>query len=91
MKNLTKLNLNDNNISDVAPLIGMIENNKIKFNTLNLSNNLLQTVTVEGKNNIEALKTLYDAGLRNLDISGNNFTAGSTDELKSLQWTSYKE
>ena len=23
--------------------------------------------------------------------SGNNFTAGSTDELKSLKWTSYKE
>ena len=91
LKNLTKLNLNDNNISDVAPLIGMIENNKIKFNTLNLSNNLLQTVTVDGKNNIEALKTLYNAGLRNLDISGNNFTAGSTDELKSFKWTSYKE
>ena len=91
LKNLTKLNLNDNNISDIEALTGIIENNKIKFNTLNLSNNLLQTVTVDGKNNINVLKKLYDAGLRNLDVSGNNFTIGSTDELKNLKWESYKE
>ena len=91
-KNLVKLNLNSNNITDISALEGLIdENGKTKLQVLMLSDNLLQTVSINGHNNVETLKKLYNAGLRTLDISGNNFTAGSTDELKSLKWTSYKE
>ena len=91
-KNLVKLNLNSNNITDISALEGLIdENGKTKLQELMLSDNLLQTVSINGHNNVETLKKLYNAGLRTLDISGNNFTAGSTDELKSLKWTSYKE
>ena len=91
-KNLVKLNLNSNNITDISALEGLIdENGKTKLQVLMLSDNLLQTVSINGHNNVETLKKLYNAGLRNLDISGNNFTAGSTDELKKLKWTSYKE
>ena len=91
LKNLTSLSLNSNNISDLSPLENIIENGKIKFTSLNLSNNLLQTTTVSGHNNIDTLTKLYNAGLRSLNISGNNFTPGSTDSLKNLGWTSYTE
>ena len=91
LKNLTSLTLNNNNISDLSPLEKIIENGKIKFTSLDLSNNLLQTTTVSGHNNIETLTKLYNAGLRTLNISGNNFTPGSTDSLKNLGWTSYTE
>ena len=91
LKNLTSLTLNNNNISDLSPLESLIESGKIKFTSLNLSNNLLQTTTVGGHNNIDTLVKLYNAGLRTLNISGNNFTPGSTDSLKSLGWTSYTE
>ena len=90
-KNIQSLNLAGNNISNLSTLETLIENGKIKFTELNISNNLLQANTVDGNNNIETLKTLYNAGLRTLDISKNNFPAGSTDELKSLKWNSYKE
>ena len=91
LKNLTSLTLNNNNISDLSPLESLIEDGKIKFTSLNLSNNLLQTTTVSGHSNVDTLVKLYDAGLRTLNISGNNFTPGSTDSLKSLGWTSYTE
>ena len=91
LKNLKKITLSQNTISDISPLANIVENGKIKFGNLDLSQNSLQTITISGKSNIEILKILYDAGLRTLDISGNNFTSGSTDELKSLNWTSYKE
>ena len=91
LKNITTLQLNDNNIENLLPLENLIENGKIKFTQLNLSNNLLQTTTITGHNNIETLAKLYNAGLRTLNLSGNNFTAGSTDKLKNLGWTSYKE
>ena len=91
LKNIISLNLNDNNVTDLSPLENIIENGKIKFTSLDLSNNLLQTTTVSGHNNIETLTKLYNAGLRTLNISGNNFTPGSTDSLKNLGWTSYTE
>ena len=91
LKNLTSLTLNDNNITDLSPLESLIENGKIKFTSLDLSNNVLQTTTVGGHNNVDTLIKLYDAGLRTLNISGNNFTPGSTDSLKNLGWTSYTE
>ena len=91
LKNISTLTLNDNNISDLSPLESLIENGKIKFTSLNLSNNLLQTTTVGGHNNIDTLTKLFNAGLRSLNISGNNFTPSSTDSLKSLGWTSYTE
>ena len=78
-------------MNDLSPLESLIEDGKIKFTSLNLSNNLLQTTTVGGHNNIDTLVKLYNAGLRTLNISGNNFTPGSTDSLKSLGWTSYTE
>ena len=91
LKKLTTLTLNDNNISDISQLENLIENGKIKFTNLNLSNNLLQTTTVGGHNNVDTLTKLFNAGLRSLNISGNNFTPGSTDSLKNLGWTSYIE
>ena len=91
LKNLTSLTLKNNNISDLSPLESLIENGKIKFTSLDLSNNVLQTTTVGGHNNVDTLIKLYDAGLRTLNISGNNFTPGSTDSLKNLGWTSYTE
>ena len=91
LKNLTSLTLKNNNISDLSPLESLIENGKIKFTSLDLSNNVLQTTTVGGHNNIDTLTKLFDAGLRSLNISGNNFTPGSTDSLKNLGWTSYTE
>ena len=91
LKQLFTVELYNNSISDLSPLEKIIENGKIKFTELNLSNNLLQTTNLTGHNNVETLKKLYNAGLRTLDISGNNFTVGSTDGLKSLKWTSYKE
>ena len=91
LKNLTSLSLYNNNISDLSPLESLIENGKIKFTSLNLSNNLLQTTTVGGHNNIDTLTKLFNAGLRSLNISGNNFTPSSTDSLKSLGWISYTE
>ena len=92
LKNISgKLELYNNNINDLSPLEENIENGKIKYSVLSLNNNIIQTTTVGGHNNVETLKKLYNAGLRTLDISKNNFTAGSTDELKNLKWTSYKE
>ena len=91
LNKIVNLNLKDNNISNLKPLEKIITNGKTTCSSLLLSNNIIQTTTLNGYNNVETLKKLYDAGLRDLDISGNNFTAGSTDELKSLKWTSYKE
>ena len=91
LKNITDINLEGNNISDLTVLESTIINNVINYKSLNLANNIIQTTTVGGHNNVETLKKLYNAGLRDLDISGNNFTTGSTDELKSLKWTNYKE
>ena len=91
LKKLEYLYLNSNSINDLNPLENLIENGKISLQKLYLNNNIIQTTTVSGNNNIQTLKNLYKAGLRTLDISKNNFTAGSTDELKSLKWTSYKE
>ena len=91
LKKLENLSLTSNSINDLKPLENLIENGKISLQKLYLKNNIIQTTTVSGNNNIQTLKNLYKAGLRTLDISKNNFTAGSTDELKSLKWTSYKE
>ena len=91
LKNITDINLKGNNISDLTVLESTIINNVFNYKSLNLANNIIQTTTVGGHNNVETLKKLYNAGLRDLDISENNFTTGSTDELKSLKWTSYKE
>ena len=91
LKKLEYLYLNSNSINYLNPLENLIENGKISLQKLYLNNNIIQTTTVGGHNNVEILKKLYNAGLRTLDISGNNFTTGSTDELKSLKWTSYKE
>ena len=91
LKQLSVLELHDNNISELFPLEELIMNGKIKFTELNLSNNLLQTTTLSGYNNVNTLEKLYNAGLQTLNISGNNFTAGSTDKLKNLSWTSYTE
>ena len=90
LNNLESLTLNNNNISNLSNLDSLI-GNRSNLNKLFLSNNILQTNAIDGHNNVETLKKLYNAGLRTLDISENNFTAGSTDELKSLKWTSYKE
>ena len=95
LKNMKKLSdsiyLNGNNISDISSLEGTLLNGKISYNYLNLNDNIIQTTSINGNNNVETLKKLYSAGLRNLEISGNNFTAGTTDELKNLKWNYYKE
>ena len=91
LNNLKEIKLRENNITNLKPLENLISNGKTDCVLLELSNNIIQTTTVGGHNNVETLKKLYNAGLRDLDISGNNFTTGSTEELKSLKWTSYKE
>lgn len=91
MKKLAYLSLTSNSINDLNPLENSIENGKISLQKLYLNNIIIQITTVSGNNNIQILKNLYKAELRTLDISKNNFTAGLTDELKNLKWTSYKE
>ena len=91
LKKLENLDLSNNNINNLVYLENLIENGRTNLQYLNLEDNIIQTTTLNGHNNVETLKKLYNAGLRTLDISGNNFTAGTTDELKSLKWTSYKE
>ena len=91
LNQLTTIELYNNGISDLSALEKIIENGKIKFSELNLSNNLLQTTTLTGHNNVDTLEKLHNAGLQTLNISGNNFTAGTTDRLKNLSWTSYTE
>ena len=63
---------------------------------LYLNNNTLENYTtqningqVSSINNIEILKKLHEAGLKKLNIAGNNFQ--DTSELKKLTWTSYTE
>ena len=96
MVNLNTLDVSDNSISDLYYLSKLLEKGNINLNTLNLANNILENnsnVLIDGKianvNNIEVIKKLYKAGLRNIDISGNNFS--DTSEIKSLKWDSYKE
>ena len=91
LKQIVNLDLSENNISNLKPLEKIITNGKTTCSSLILSNNIIQTTAFDGHNNIEILENLYKAGLRKLDVSGNNFTSGSTDKLKSLKWTSYKE
>ena len=90
-KDLSELYCSGNNITDVSSLENLIVNGKTKLTSLSLNNNLLQTTTLTGHNNVDTLVKLHDAGLKSLNISGNNFTVGTTDKLKNLSWTSYTE
>ena len=94
--NLTNLNVSGNSISNLYYLSKLAEKGILKLTTLNIADNLLENntvISVDGQNinvnNIEIIKSLYDAGLRNIDISGNNFS--DTSEIKNLNWDSYKE
>lgn len=96
LKNLTYLHLYANNISNLKPLESLIVNGKTNLQTLYLNNNTLENYTtqningqVNSINNIEILKKLHDAGLKNVNIAGNNFQ--DTSDLKKLTWTSYAE
>ena len=96
MNNMTDLNVSNNSISNLYYLSKLLEKGNIKLNNLNLANNLLENnsnISIDGAtlniNNIEIIKNLYKSGLRNIDISGNNFS--DTSEIKSLKWNSYKE
>ncbi len=94
--NLTNLDVSGNSISNLYYLSELVKKGELKLKTLNISNNVLEnntTISNNGKNinvnNIEIIKKLYEAGLRNIDISGNNFS--DTSEIKNLKWDSYKE
>ena len=96
LNNLTYLHLYANGISNLKPLESLIVNGKTNLQTLYLHNNTLENYTtqningqVSSINNIEILKKLNDAGLKNVNIAGNNFQ--DTSELKKLTWTSYTE
>ena len=96
LRNLTYLYLYANSISNLKPLESLIVNGKTNLQTLYLHNNTLENYTtqningqVSSINNIEILKKLHDAGLKNVNIAGNNFQ--DTSELKKLTWTSYAE
>ena len=96
MNNMTDLNVSNNSISNLYYLSKLLEKGNIKLNNLNLANNLLENnsnISIDGAtlniNNIEIIENLYKAGLRNIDISGNNFS--DTSKIKSLKWNSYKE
>ena len=96
LNNLTYLHLYANGISNLKPLESLIVNGKANLQTLYLNNNTLENYTtqningqVSSINNIEILKKLHEAGLKKLNIAGNNFQ--DTSELKKLTWTSYTE
>ena len=96
MVNMTDLDVSNNSISNLYYLSNLFDKGNIKLNSLNLTNNLLENnaiMIIDGNvktiNNVEIIKKLYNAGLRNIDISGNNFM--DTSEIKSLKWNSYKE
>ena len=96
LRNLTYLHLYANSISNLKPLESLIVNGKTNLQTLYLNNNTLENYTtqningqVSSINNIEILKKLHEAGLKKLNIVGNNFQ--DTSELKKLTWTSYTE
>ena len=96
MVNMTDLDVSNNSISNLYYLSNLFDKGNIKLNSLNLANNLLENnaiMIIDGNvktiNNVEIIKKLYNAGLRNIDISGNNFM--DTSEIKSLKWNSYKE
>ena len=96
MVNMTDLDVSNNSISNLYYLSNLFDKGNIKLNSLNLANNLLEnneSMIIDGNvktiNNVEIIKKLYNAGLRNIDISGNNFM--DTSEIKSLKWNSYKE
>ena len=96
LRNLTYLHLYANSISNLKPLESLIVNGKTNLQTLYLRNNTLENYTTQNINgqvssikNIEILKKLHEAGLKKLNIEGNNFQ--DTSELKKLTWTSYTE
>lgn len=75
------VNLSDNKIDDLSPLLGLIvyssENDtvgKIKFSKLDLSNNNIDSIVSATNSNIETLLKLKNAGLTELKLSGNNLT-----------------
>lgn len=80
LENLTTLVLNDNNISDLTPLVQAIgDDNIIGYTTLNVSNNALDGSSVS--DNVLNLLKLHKAGLQSVTITGNSFTANEVSEL----------
>ena len=95
LKNLSYVMLNENCISNLKPLEKLIENEN-NLQTLYLNNNNLENYVTQNVNgqvilidNIEILKKMNKAGLKELNISGNSFQ--DTSELKKLQWNSYND
>ena len=80
VEGLTTLNLSNNSISILAPLVDVIgTDNKIDYTELNISNNSLDGYTVA--DNITALLKLHVAGLTKIYITGNNFSENEVNEL----------
>ena len=72
--------LKNNNISNLTPLEGTIDNDeKVSYTFLDVSNNALDGYGVY--NNVETLLKLQKAGLKKVNISGNSFTDSEIQDL----------
>lgn len=84
------LNLYNNKIRDLSPLLGLISyedesdtTGSIHFTDLNLSNNNISANVTATNSNVDTLLKLHDAGLTTLNLSGNNFTKAQATRLVS--------
>lgn len=66
-----RLDLQDNNITDLSPLLDTIVNGNISYKELDISSNSLIAVTSSGVDNIDVIKKLHAAGLTYLNIKEN--------------------
>ena len=79
LSNLQVLELSNNSINNIYPLKNLVNNNRTNILELDLSNNLLENYTSDGKDNIEILKIFQNAGT-NIKYDNNNFS--DTSELQ---------
>ena len=97
-KNNNKPTNNKNEMNEKLKqvLLEKLIENENNLQTLYLNNNNLENYVTQNVNgqvilidNIEILKKMNKAGLKELNISGNSFQ--DTSELKKLQWNSYND
>jgi hypothetical protein len=76
---LTSLELHDNLISDLSELDKLIENcgGTVGFTSIDLSNNSLDFTSASGNDNVQTILNLYNAGCKNINISGNKLAESS--------------
>lgn len=71
---LTTLQLNDNAISDLTEIDNLIDNctnGKVKFTSLDLSDNSIGYYGKNGNDNAQTILNLYNAGCTSINVKGN--------------------